>query len=76
MGIADTRVTQFPQKPGISPWRELWTVNACGKLVEVPVRFVPSYPRPGVTYEVSMPKGKTSPSGNQSALKPVVKKPY
>jgi hypothetical protein len=51
--VRDTRVTSAA---GVSqPWTEVWTLGACGRSIDVEVRFVPS-PRGGTDWTVQAVK--------------------
>jgi hypothetical protein len=39
--VIDTAVTEKPTTGG-PPWKERWTTNACGEIVEVELHFMPS----------------------------------
>lgn len=57
--VKNTAITAFPQRIGVSPWRENWTLNVCGQLVEVPAQFIPDQdPAKGTTFSVSLPAVK------------------
>lgn len=51
--VRNTRVVEAPQTKG-DPWREVWVATACGKDVEVPIRFAPD--ATGTGFVVEMPK--------------------
>jgi hypothetical protein len=40
-GFEDTAVAHAKDGPDARPWRETWTVAACGTLFEVPIHFIP-----------------------------------
>jgi hypothetical protein len=51
IGLAHTIVNQAPPEGG-GAWQETWVVSACGRRVEIPVRFQPS-PRGGIDYAIN-----------------------
>jgi hypothetical protein len=65
--VTDTRFDDWEgpaEKPAAHgretrPWREVWTVWACGKLVEVPIHFTPN--GAGTLYEVKSAEVKPRP---------------
>ena len=40
--VVDTRLKAEGLVDGRAPWGEVWTVNACGRQMQVPVQFTPS----------------------------------
>ena len=39
--VVDTRLRAEGLVDGHAPWGEMWTVNACGRQMQVPVQFTP-----------------------------------
>lgn len=69
MYITDTNNLSFPKLLGyknnrqvIKPWKELWTVNACGKIVDVTIMFMPDPDRTGTAFKVDMPQRESESS--------------
>ena len=61
LSVTDTKLEKMPefnkiyngQRYASSPWEEVWTVNACGKDVYVPVTFIPDDNGTGTSFAVS-----------------------
>ncbi len=60
MAIENTEILTRPEfnkvignkRYGSTPWKEMWTVKACGEKVFVPVTFVPDPVGVGTTYMI------------------------
>ena len=61
LSVTDTKLEKMPefnriyngQRYASSPWKEVWTVNACGKDVYVRVTFIPDDNGTGTSFAVS-----------------------
>ncbi len=60
-GVDDTRpaepdgVPPVPAARAVAPWREIWTMTGCGRVLEVPMRFTPD--PTGTGTDIVQPRG-------------------
>ena len=52
MDVVDTHLVGGPPAEPKQSWNEIWTVSACGKRYNVPIRFVPDMVGEGTSIHI------------------------